>query len=167
MDEKKQLVTEKIQSTSKELAKMLVTKVYDNKEWILRIPSEDIKLTPEEIKVVNEQFNQFTIEVLQLIASIDIESGYASSCCDLVLSCFENIKKTIDGKISDAKVELVDRMVGVKSPLDDTYIAHFATYKDILLKLQQARESTGNNPEDHLTTKSREVKPEVAPEETA
>lgn len=159
-------LTAKIHSTSKELAKMMLTKVYDNKEWIIRTPSEDIELTPEQVKEVNEKFANFTTEVMQLIASIDIESGYASSCCDLILACFENVKKTIDGRIIASKRELVDRYIGVRSPLDDTFISDFATYKDILLKLNEARENSGNDPQDHITTR---VKPEekVAPEETA
>ena len=153
-------LTAKIHSTSKELAKMMLTKVYDNKQWIIRTPSEDIKLTKEEVAHINEQFSQFTVEVLQLIASIDIESGYASSCCDLVISCFENIKKTIDGRILDSKRELVDRYIGVRSPLDNTYLSDFATYKDILVKLQEARNSTGNDPEDYIRTRTKALKAE-------
>ena len=88
---------------------------------------------------------------MKTIAGSDIPYPYATRPMDKITQVLVSLQKYIEGTIEQTRHELASRTLGVKSPANDKYTEEMATVGALLLKLDEVRDSQGNNMNDYFT----------------
>lgn len=140
-----------IENTSTDLAKMILTKLEASKDTLVIASYE--KLDPVTKAAFVEKSTDFSIDILNEIAKSDIPADYAATCVTKLMVVLESLKGFIEGTINQRTDELMARTIGVKSPMSGRYAQECATVGQILLRLDDVRQSQGNVKSDYFTSK--------------
>ena len=131
---------------SRLIAHELVDLISTNKE--IFIP-DSLEQDPEKIKQQIEDTTDFGIKVLNLLATRNIPADYATMCIDKVMDNLTGLKAFINGSISSNEHEYISRAYGKKN-YKGKYRREENTVGDILLKVNEIRNATGNVREDYF-----------------
>lgn len=138
-----------VEKASTELAKEIIAKFAESKDFLLIENFE--KADPITKAAFIEKSTDFSIEIMKMIAGSDVPFPYATRCIDQISQVLASLQKYIEGTITQSRHELASRMLGVKSPSNDKYTEEMATVGALLLKLDEVRDSQGNNMNDYFT----------------
>jgi len=151
-----------IEEASTKLAKILVAKLAENKDDMI-VATFD-KLTPVQKQVLLEKSTDFSIDFLKEISQTDIPYPYASRCIDKLMVVLESLKRYVDGTLNQYKHELDSRVLETKNHLGK-YTEELTPVSRLILKLEEVRESQGNNRNDYFNEpKAEEIVEEVVGE---
>ena len=137
-----------VERVSTELAKMIVSKFDENKEFLLIENFE--KADPIAKAAFIEKSTDFSIDIINAISLSDIPYPYATKCIDKIMQVLVSLQKYIDGTITQSRHELESRVLGVRSPQNGKFTEELATYGTVMLKLKEVRDSQGNIPGDYF-----------------
>lgn len=104
---------------------------------------------PVELRRQEEANADFGIKVLQLLATKNIPSDYATMCIDKIIQNLTGLKAFINGSISSNEHEYLSRAFG-KKDYKGKFRREEATVGDLLLKVNEIREATGGNKQDYF-----------------
>lgn len=150
-----------IEKTSVELAKMIVAKLDAGKDFMI---IENFEKADPLVKAnFIEKSTDFSIEVLREMSKSDIPFAYATKSIEKIIQVLESLRAYIDGTVSQARHEFASRTFGVRSPANGKYREEDVTLGLLLLKLEELRESQGNNKADYFN----ELPTEAAAEKPA
>lgn len=143
-----------IENTSVDLARIILAQLNDNKEMLIPDLIERTKEDQQKFdELLTEQGTDFGIAILKLIAQTDIPADYASYPIEKIIAVLTKLKFYIDGSVRQAHDEIISRYLGVKSPESGTYAKDCVPFANLVMKLEEVRQATGNNPEDYFITK--------------
>ncbi len=137
-----------IEVTAVALAKMILTKFEAEKEFLILESFE--KAEPIKKAAFIEKSTDFSIEVMQEISKSDMPFPYASRGIDKLILVLESLKQYIEGSITQYRHELNSRFLGVKDKENGRYTEEESTVGNLLLKLQEVRDSQGNVKSDYF-----------------
>lgn len=140
-----------VEKTSTELAKQIIEKFAEAKDFLLIENFE--KSDPITKSAFIEKSTDFSIDIMKMIGASDIPFPYATRAMDKITQVLTSLQKYIEGTIEQTRHELASRTLGVKSPANDKYTEEMATVGDLLLKLDEVRVSQGNDMNDYFTMK--------------
>lgn len=86
-------------------------------------------------------------EVMQYLATKDIPARYATMGIEKLIDGLTGLKSYVDGTLNSYEDEYVSRMFGIKNDMGK-YRRENATVADVTLKLEEARQATGNDRND-------------------
>lgn len=138
-----------VERTATELAKMILAKLDEAKDFIVIENYE--KADPVTKAAFIEKSTDFSIDVLKAISLSDIPYPYATKAVDKVIQVLESLKQYIDGTINQSRHELASRLLGVRSPDNNKFTEELSTYGNVMLKLEELRTSQGNDMNDYFT----------------
>lgn len=140
-----------IHNKSTEIGRELLTFLLADKETF--IPS--VTETVEEKAALQEKTLDAANKVMAFMATQDIPARYATMGIEKVIDALTGLKSFVDGTLNIYEDEYLSRMFGIKNE-DGKFRRDSATIGDIVLKLEEARQATGNNKADFFN--------EVAPQ---
>lgn len=145
MEENKYDFNAPIEITSTGLAKLILERFNDSKEdLIYRLDTQ----TPEEKKVAEEKATDFAIGIMQAIAATDLPADYAALPIEKLIAILSVLKNYINGSARQAEDEFLSRTYGVKHPVTGKYRKDLITLGALMMKVDEARKATGDNPDD-------------------
>jgi len=86
-------------------------------------------------------------KVLKYIATQDIPARYATMSIDKLIDALTGLKSFVDGSLNMYEDEYLSRMYGVKDERGK-YRRDMVTMAGMVMKLEEARQATGNNRSD-------------------
>jgi hypothetical protein len=137
-----------IEKTSTELARILIEKMHENKDWL--VFENKNEETEEEKKERNEKFADFVAEYLKVASMTDIPADYTTWSLEKVIGALSVMKNNIEGMIRTHEDEILSRLYREKSPESGKYRKDVAKLGTVLLTLENMREETGGNVEDYI-----------------
>lgn len=136
-----------IERTSVGLAKTILLKLENNFDNLVY---ENAGLTEKQKRNYEEKGTDFSIEVLNLLASTDIPADYSTRSIDKLIEALSSVKNYVEGTISKYNDEILSRTFESKNPVTNTYMRDCATLGTIMLKLDEIRNKTGGRMEDYF-----------------
>ena len=134
--------------TSTELAKMFLVKLSEHKDVF--IVDESKELTPEENATMNEALSDFLVSYMQLISTTDLPADYISWPITKIMATLNIFKTHLEGKLREIEDEYLCRSLAVRSPKTGTFAKDCITVGEYMLKLDEVRQKTGNDPKDYI-----------------
>lgn len=152
--------SKRIHSKANDVAKKLLVKLSENKEIL--IPN-NMEPTEDEQKKINEDTADFAINIIKFLSDEDVTANYGTFAIDKIIENLTGLKQFINGSLSAYEDEFLSRSYGVKND-EGKYRKEEITIKELVLKLSEIREVTGNNNADFFNEVAPEMpKPEVSP----
>ena len=150
--------SKKIHNKSSQIAHDLLTMLLEDKETFvpqyLENPEQKAELSEKTLDVANK--------VLKYMATQDIPARYATMSIDKIIDALTGLKSFVDGSLNMYEDEYLSRMYGVKDE-KGKYRRDMASMATLVSKLEEARQSTGNNRADFFNETAPE--PVAKPEE--
>lgn len=134
-----------IHNQSSEIGRDLLVKLSENAE--IFCPDVVEENEPEKVKALMEQTLDLSNDIMQYLATKNVTARYASMGIDKLIDSLTGLKKYVDGMLTSYEDEYLSRMYGIKNP-EGKYRRESVTVADMILKLEEARQATGNNRED-------------------
>lgn len=144
--------SKKIHLKSNEVARGLLEKLGENSKLLI---IDNLEPTHEEQKVIDEQTTDFAIDIMKFLAASGIQANYATFAIDKIIDNLSGLKQYIGGTLRGYEDEYLSRAYGVKND-QGKYRKEEITISELMLKLAEIQEATGNNKNDFFN--------EVAPE---
>ena len=132
-----------IHNQANEIARELLPKLVANEFTIIPDVTED----PADKAALQEKTLDFGNEVVQYLATKDIPARYATMAIEKLIDALTGLKTFVDGTLTMYEDEYLSRMFGVKNP-DGKFRRENATIATIVMKLEEAKQATGNNRAD-------------------
>lgn len=154
--EKKYDYNAEVNKTSVELAKMILTKLEAEKGFL--IVEDDQKLDPIRRAAFIEKSTDTSIDILQEIAKSDIPHLYATRCIDKIEKVLGVLKQYIQGTINQNLDEIISRTLATRDVEKNVFVSGQSSVGNILLKLDEIRKATGNDPYDYYERSPEEQK---------
>jgi hypothetical protein len=151
-----------IDKTSIELAKIILGKLNDSKDFIF-LPDFE-KADPIAKAAFIEKSTDNSIEIMQEIAKSDIPYPYATRCIEKIINTLDVLKQYVQGTLEQNADEIMARTLQARDPENNRFVHQQSTVGNLLLKLNEAREATGNDKYDYFKRPEPVVTP-VAPVE--
>ena len=150
--------SKKIHEAASEIGKELLPLLLENATTIIPSPTG----TPEERKALEEQTLDFGNKVVQFLATKDIPARYATMGIEKLIDALNGLKTFVNGTLTMYEDEYLSRMFGIKNA-DGKYRREEATVADLVMKLEEAKQATGNNRADFFNDVAPEMpKPDEA-----
>jgi len=111
---------------------------------------------PAKLAAQEEANADFGIKIVNLLATKNIPSDYASMAIEKIVQNLAGLKAYVDGTINQYHDEFMSRSYAKKN-WEGKYRREEVTVGDILLKLDEVRKATGDNRADYFN----EVAPEI------
>lgn len=143
---------EPIEVTSTALAKIVLEKFNENKDLIIYEHGKE--RSAEDQKKSDEAYADMAISIVQLFATTDIPADYAAQPIDKLIALLNVTKNYITGTVQSIEDEYMSRGFGKKSPKTNTFARDVVTLGEMILKLEEMRQATGNNPDDYFIKKA-------------
>ena len=150
-----------IERTSVEMAKMIIEKMSEKKDFLLIESFE--KADPLVKSTFIEKSTDFSIEIMREVAKSDVPFPYATRSIDKIIQVLESLKKYIDGTITQSRHEFASRTLGIRDPENNKYTEEQSTLGNLLLKLDEIREAQGGNKYDYFSEPVQESAPVETP----
>lgn len=132
-----------IHNRGAEIGREIAVKIADHLDTFIPNVTE----SQEEKLKLQEATLDFGNEIMQHLATKDIPARYATMGIEKMIDALTGLKSFVDGTLNMYEDEYVSRMFGVKNE-DGKYRREAATIGDIVLKLEEAKNATGNRRED-------------------
>lgn len=129
-----------IHNKSSEIGRALLPFLLADKE--IFVP--DVMDTLEEKAALQEKTLDAANKVMAFMATQDIPARYATMGIEKLIDALTGLKSFVDGTLNIYEDEYMSRMFGIKNE-EGKYRRDSATIGDIVLKLEEARQATGNN----------------------
>ena len=139
-----------IEKTSVELAKVILARLNESFDDLIYV---NTGLDEEQKKYYEEKGTDFSISILNLLATTDIPADYATRSIDKLIEALTSVKHYVDGTIVKYDDEILSRLFETRSPVTNTYMRDVATLGTIMLKLNEIREKTGGKMDDYFIIK--------------
>lgn len=141
-----------VESTAVANAKMILAKVDEFKDSL--VVENYSTLAPEAQKMFAEKSTDFAISVMKEIATSGTPYMYATKSIEKIIAVMETLRAFMNGTIGQYEDELMCRAIGVKSPESGKYRKEDATLTDLMVKLEEVRNTQGNVKEDFFNTEA-------------
>ncbi len=129
-----------IHNQANEIARELLPKLVENQLTIVPDVTED----PESKLALQEKTLDFGNEIVQFLATKDIPARYATMAIEKLVDALTGLKTFVDGTLTMYEDEYLSRMFGVKNP-EGKFRRENATIATIVMKLEEAKQLTGND----------------------
>lgn len=129
-----------IHNQASEIGRELLEKLLANKEVIV----PDVIDEQEGKAKLQEETLDFGNEIVQYLATKDIPARYATMGIEKLIDALTGLKTFVDGTLTMYEDELLSRVLGVKND-DGKYRRENASVAQIVLKLEEIKQSTGND----------------------
>lgn len=103
-----------------------------------------------------------SIDIMKEISKSDITLPYATRCLDKIQIVLESVKKYIDGTISQHRHEYASRSLGAKAPDNGRYTEECSTVGNLVLKLEEVRQSQGNKKSEYYDVEDEDLSTDTA-----
>jgi len=150
-----------IERTSVEIAKMILPKLDALKDYV--IIENFAKADPVVQAAFSEKSTDMAIDIMKEIANTDIPFPYATRGIDKIIYILQTLKQYIDGSANQNLDEFTARMLGTRDPETNKFSKEDCTFGELMLKLSEARKSTGDDKYDYLARPEEPKAPEDAP----
>lgn len=138
-----------IHNKSSEIGRELISKILEKKD--IFVP--DVLETDADKLKAQEAALDFGNEIMQYLATKDLPARYATMGIDKLIDALTGLKSFVDGTLNMYEDEYMSRMFGVKNP-EGKYRRELATVGTIVLKLEEAKQATGNKREEFFNEKA-------------
>lgn len=128
---------------------MILVKVDAVKDYVI-IENLD-KVDPIRKAAFIEKSTDMAIEVMKEISKSDVPHPYATRCIDKLIVVLESLKQYIEGTITQTMDEFVARSLGSRDPENNKFTKQQASVGNLILKLEEVRQTTGNDKFDYFT----------------
>lgn len=97
----------------------------------------------EELKKLDLERMNYAIDLTALISQTDLPMDYSSYPMEKIIAGLNVVKFYLEQVQKSWEKEILSRVVGVKSPMDEKYDKEFATIKEVMNTLIKLRKETG------------------------
>lgn len=138
-----------IEKTSVEIAKFIISKMDELKEFVIVENSE--KLDPIKKAAFIEKSTDMSIDIMKQMAASDIPADYATTSIDKIIVILETLKSFVKGTVNQYSDEMMARYLGARSPKTGKFAAECVTLGDLIIKLEGIRAEQGGNKYDYFS----------------
>ena len=143
--------SKKIHNQASEVGRELLSKLVEKQDVFVPEVIEDV----EGKQKLMEATLDFGNDVLQYLATKDIPARYATMGIEKLIDSLSALKTYVDGTLTSYEDEFLSRSFGVKND-QGKFRRENITVAQMVMKLEEVRQSTGNNRADFFN--------DVAPE---
>lgn len=137
---------------SNEISREILQMICDNKEIFI---NDILEPTEEESVKKEEQITVLANDIVKMMAEKGVKANFASRSVENIIEGFTGLKAFVDGTLRNWEDEYVSRSFGIKNS-EGKFRREEITISDLLVKLNEIRESTGNNMYDFYNDSSKE-----------
>lgn len=144
--------SKKVHLKANDVARKLLEKFSEQKDLLIQ---DNLEPTPEEQRALDEQTTDFALGIMQMLAVEEVKINDATFALDKIMGSINGLKQYIGGQLRVYEDEYLSRSYGVKND-EGKYRKEEVTIGQLVVKLSEVRENTGNNKNDFYN--------EIAPE---
>jgi hypothetical protein len=136
-----------IEKTSTKLAKDILGKVMEYQDDLI---FDMTTRTPELNREADEKIADLSIAIVQMIAATDLPADYIEYPIEKIMAILSGLKISLTGNLRQNEDEVMSRFYGVKNSETGKYRKELITVGDLMMKLKEVREATGDDPSDYF-----------------
>ncbi|MGV8130843.1 MAG: hypothetical protein ACP5N7_01955 [Candidatus Pacearchaeota archaeon] len=144
--------SKKVHLKANDVARKLLQKFSEQKDLLVQ---DNLEPTPEEQRTLDEQTTDFALGIMQMLAVEEVKINDATFALDKIMGSINGLKQYIGGQLRVYEDEYLSRSYGIKND-EGKYRKEEVTIGQLMVKLSEVRENTGNNKNDFYN--------EIAPE---